>query len=64
MVQARMDEAENSYYLALKGDITTKAFNPLRDTLFLGNQEVYDFVGVTFVAGSTVTSVFVAPVTN
>lgn len=61
---SQMDEAENSYDLALKGDITTKAFNPLRDTLFFGNQKAYDFVGNGFILASTVTSVAVAPAAN
>ncbi|MEY8462306.1 hypothetical protein [Streptococcus merionis] len=61
---SKMDEAIDSYNLASKGDITTKAFNPVRDTIFFGNQEVYDFVGGSFVLSSAVTGGFVAPVTN
>ena len=32
-------------YYGMNGDISSYAFNPLRDTLFLGNQEIYDIWG-------------------
>lgn len=41
-------EGYNDFQLGSAGDITTAAFNPLRDTIFFGNQEIYD--GATFVA--------------
>ena len=35
-------EGAQNFYYGKMGDVTTLAFNPLRDTLFMGNQQVYD----------------------
>jgi hypothetical protein len=43
-------EGLDDFRLGSAGDITTEALNPLRDTVFLGNQELYD--GVAFAAAT------------
>lgn len=49
MVQAGYD-----IYLGQAGDATTVAFNPLRDTVFWGNQTAYDIFGFAAVTSSMV----------
>ena len=39
------EEAKNSYLLGSAGDPYTSAFNPIRDTVFCGNQMAYDIFG-------------------
>lgn len=51
-------EAAGSIFLGLDGNIETSAFNPIRDTLFCGNQMVYDITGSIL----TTTSTLVVPV--
>jgi len=51
---SEMSEAENSINLGLAGDGHTAAFNPIRDTIFQGNQEAYNIFGFTAVATSTI----------
>lgn len=36
-----LEGGQNIYYGA-NGDLSSTAFNPLRDTVFMGNQEIYD----------------------
>ena len=43
-----MEGSQNIYYGA-SGDMQSSAFNPIRDTVFLGNQGVYDFTKNAFV---------------
>ena len=43
-----MEGSQNIYYGAT-GDMQSSAFNPIRDTVFLGNQGVYDFTKNAFV---------------
>ena len=38
-------EGINSYQLAQAGDIYTVAFNPIRDSVFMGHQDMYDIWG-------------------
>ena len=38
-------EAGHDIYYGLNGDAATRAFNPVRDTLFMGNQTAYDIWG-------------------
>lgn len=49
-------EAGQNIGFGLAGDATSAAFNPLRDTVFMGNQAAYDVFGftATFVAGSMI----------
>ena len=49
-------EGTQDVYYGSVGDISSKSFNPLRDTLFFGNQRVYDIAEsiVTFAAGSSI----------
>ncbi|MBC1896207.1 T7SS effector LXG polymorphic toxin [Listeria booriae] len=49
-------ESSQDIYFGLNGDATTAAFNPLRDTVFMGNQGVYDAFGMvaTTVAGACI----------
>lgn len=49
-------EAGQNIGFGLAGDATSAAFNPLRDTIFMGNQTAYDVFGftATFVAGSMI----------
>ncbi len=42
---SNMIEGGQDLYYGMNGDITTAAFNPIRDTVFQGNQELYDFWG-------------------
>ena len=42
---ANFFEAGHSFKLGLDGDPFTSAFNPIRDTLFCGNQMAYDMFG-------------------
>ena len=39
---SEMVEGANKIYLAKTGDITSKAYNPMRDNVFGGNQKAYD----------------------
>lgn len=45
---AEMYEGGENIYLGSSGDISTTAFNPIRDTAFQGNQEAYDFTKGAF----------------
>ncbi|MBC1800275.1 T7SS effector LXG polymorphic toxin [Listeria booriae] len=49
-------ESAQDIYFGLHGDATTAAFNPLRDTVFMGNQGAYDAFGMvaTTVAGACI----------
>lgn len=49
-------EAGQNIGFGLAGDTTSAAFNPLRDTVFMGNQAAYDVFGftATCVAGSMI----------
>ncbi len=38
-------EGVDDVYYGMKGDLSSYAFNPLRDTIFMGNQEIYDLWG-------------------
>lgn len=40
--EAELLEGGHNVYLGSIGDISTPSINPVRDTVFLGNQEVYD----------------------
>lgn len=53
---AEIIEGGGNYYYGSQGDITTKAFNPVRDTIFGGKQEWYDLTKNIFstVAGLSV----------
>ncbi|MBL1224267.1 polymorphic toxin type 30 domain-containing protein [Enterococcus sp. BWR-S5] len=53
---SNLTEAGQHIYYGSQGDATTFAFNPLRDTVFMGNQKAYDAFGftATFVAGSMI----------
>lgn len=51
-------EAGDNIYYGAVGDPYTAAFNPLRDTVFMGNQEVYD----TWGSASMVVAGFAVPV--
>lgn len=42
---SNMVEAGHDIYYGMNGDATTRAFNPVRDTLFMGNQTAYDIWG-------------------
>lgn len=42
---SNFEEAKNSYLLGSAGDPYTSAFNPIRDTVFCGNQLAYDIFG-------------------
>ena len=50
-----IEGGQNIYYGSV-GDISSESFNPLRDTVFLGNQDLYDFTEflVTFAAGASI----------
>ena len=45
-------EGWNDIQLARQGDTVTVAFNPVRDTVFDGNQGVYDLIGFISMLGS------------
>ena len=49
-------EGTQDVYYGSVGDISLKSFNPVRDTLFFGNQRVYDIAEsiITFAAGSSI----------
>ena len=49
-----MYEASQDIKLGNAGDIHTKAKNPVRDTLFMGNDKLYHDVGNIFVTGSAI----------
>lgn len=53
---AEVLEGSENFYYGSQGDITTKSWNPVRDTIFFGNQEIYDFTKDAFstVAGLSV----------
>lgn len=40
-----MVEGGNDIYYAQMGDLSSTAFNPIRDTVFMGNQGSYDLWG-------------------
>lgn len=45
-------EAWQDIYYGSIGDIDTVAFNPIRDTVFCGNQELYDIWGTVSTTSS------------
>ena len=45
---SNMEEAGQNIYYGRKGDITTRSFNPIRDTVFKRNNELYHKVGGGF----------------
>ena len=51
---SNMYEASQDIQLGNAGDIHTKAKNPVRDTLFMGNDKLYHDVGNIFVTGSAI----------
>ncbi len=51
---SNMYEADQDIKLGNAGDIQTKAGNPIRDTLFMGNDKLYHDVGNIFVTGSAI----------
>lgn len=51
---AEMYEGADNIYLGSTGDITSDSFNVIRDTVFLGDQESYDFTKNVFAFTSSV----------
>ena len=51
---SNMYEADQDIKLGNAGDIQTKAGNPIRDTLFMGNDKLYHDVGNVFVTASAI----------
>ena len=51
---SNMYEAGQDIKLGNAGDIHTKAINPIRDTLFMGNDKLYHQVGGIFVTASAI----------
>ena len=51
---SNMYEAGQEIRLGSEGDIQTKAGNPIRDTLFMGNDKLYHDVGNIFVTASAI----------
>ena len=51
---SNMYEADQDIKLGNAGDIHTKAENPIRDTLFMGNDKLYHDVGNVFVTASAI----------
>ena len=51
---SNMYEAGQDIKLGNAGDIHTKAENPIRDTLFMGNDKLYHDVGTVFVTASAI----------
>ena len=51
---SNMYEADQDIKLGNAGDIQTKAGNPIRDTLFMGNDKLYRDVGNVFVTASAI----------
>ena len=51
---SNMYEAGQNIQLGNAGDIHTKAKNPIRDTLFMGNDKLYHQVGGIFVTASSI----------
>lgn len=54
---SNMEEGIDNVILAHEGDITTNAINPIRDTIFLSNPELYYTIG----EASTITCAVIAP---
>lgn len=56
---AEMYEGGENLKYGLNGDVTTQAWNPLRDTVFCGNQQVYNITKEVFstTAGLSVTAI-------
>ena len=50
---SEISEGVNELILAARGNTTAQAYNPLRDSLFRGNQGAYDLYGEIGLAGST-----------
>ncbi|SDB40096.1 LXG domain of WXG superfamily protein [Pseudobutyrivibrio sp. YE44] len=42
---ANAEEGAQDIYYGMHGDLSSYAFNPIRDTIFMGNQELYDLWG-------------------
>ncbi|MCL2427549.1 MAG: hypothetical protein FWD05_14580, partial [Oscillospiraceae bacterium] len=53
---SEMREGQHNVALGMAGDPFTSAFNPLRDTIFMGNQQAYDIFGMVAVASTAVVS--------
>ena len=51
---SNMYEADQDIKLGNAGDIQTKARNPIRDTVFMGNDKLYHDVGNVFVTASAI----------
>ncbi|WP_235228590.1 hypothetical protein [Streptococcus mitis] len=51
---SNMYEADQDIKLGNAGDIQTKAGNPIRDTLFMGNDKLYHDIGNVFVTASAI----------
>ena len=51
---SNMYEADQDIKLGNAGDIQTKARNPIRDTVFMGNDKLYHEVGNVFVTASAI----------
>ncbi|QGJ85587.1 hypothetical protein [Streptococcus phage phi-SsuFJNP8_rum] len=51
---SNVSEAGQNIYLGYKGDGKTLAINPIRDTLFMGNDKLYHQVGGLFTTASAV----------
>ena len=51
---SNMYEADQDIKLGNAGDIHTKSINPVRDTLFMGNDKLYHDVGNVFVTASAI----------
>ncbi|QFJ54668.1 GH-E family nuclease [Pseudobutyrivibrio xylanivorans] len=47
-------EGVDDVYYGMNGDLSSYAYNPIRDTVFMGNQQLYDFWGNanTMIAGT------------
>jgi hypothetical protein len=55
---SNMVEGAHNYYLGGVGDISTKSFNPFRDVLFGGNEDIYQTVSIALPVGLSLGSAF------
>lgn len=51
---ANFGEGNEEYHYGKIGDVTTAAWNPIRDTLFFGNQKAYDFTGMACTSATAI----------
>lgn len=51
---SNMIEANQNIALGMAGDYSTAAYNPMRDTIFGGNQKAYDIFGTVCIISSSV----------